>query len=41
MKKNYEAPALELVGLCSVDVITASLPVFTEDNVLGDGWVEA
>ena len=41
MKKNYETPAIELVKLDPVDVITTSLPIFTEDNVIPDGWVEA
>lgn len=41
MKKNYETPAIELVKLESVDVITISLPDFVEENVLPDGWVEA
>ena len=41
MKKNYESPALELVRLESVDVMTTSLPNFNDDNILADGWVEA
>ena len=41
MKKTYETPALELVKLESVDVITVSLPKFNDDNILADGWIEA
>ena len=40
MKKNvYEAPKAVVVSLETNDVITAS--VFTDSNVLEDGWVEA
>ena len=43
MKKNntYEAPEALVVCLEDIDVITASLPVFKDDNVLEDGWIPA
>lgn len=41
MKKNniYESPVAEVVTLEASDVITAS--VFSDSNVIEDGWVEA
>lgn len=42
MKKSiYEAPEALVVCLEDIDVITASLPVFSDDNVLEDGWIPA
>ena len=42
MKKNiYEAPEAKILDVDTVDVITISLPTFTDDNILGDGWIEA
>ena len=40
MKKNlYEAPEAIVVCLDAVDVITAS--VFSDSNMIDDGWIEA
>lgn len=41
MKNNsiYEAPQAVVVYLETADVITAS--VFTDSNVIEDGWIEA
>ena len=41
VKKTYETPKLELIKLDSTDILTASLPNFNDENILGDGWVEA
>ena len=41
MKKNnvYEAPEALVVNLEAVDVITSS--IFSDNDILGDGWIEA
>lgn len=43
MNRNniYEAPEATVVCLEEIDVITASLPIFKDDNVLEDGWIPA
>ena len=41
MKKTYESPKAILVAVDGVDVITASLPLFDDSNVLEDGWIPA
>ena len=42
MKKNvYEAPTALVIDVEDIDVITASLPIFDDDNVLEDGWIPA
>ncbi len=41
MKKIYEVPEAKVMNVDTVDVITTSLPTFKDDNVLGDGWIEA
>ena len=40
-KRIYEAPEAIAVALEEIDVITASLPIFEDSNVLDDGWIEA
>jgi len=40
-KSTYEAPEAIVVCLENVDVITASLPVFKDDDILDDGWISA
>ena len=40
MKKNvYESPEALVVNLESVDVITSS--IFSDENMIPDGWIEA
>lgn len=39
--KKYEAPEAQIVCHSAVDVITASLPIFNDSDVLKDGWIEA
>lgn len=42
MKKSiYEAPEALVVCLEKIDVITASLPTFTDDDMVSDGWIPA
>ena len=42
MKKNiYEAPEALVVCLEQVDVITASLQDFQDEDMIGDGWIPA
>ncbi len=40
MKKMiYEAPEATLVCLEQIDVITASLKTFDDEDMVGDGWI--
>ena len=39
--KKYEVPEAQIVSLDAIDVITASLPLFNDSNILEDGWIEA
>ena len=42
MKKMiYESPEATLVCLEAVDVITASLKAFEDEDMIGDGWIPA
>lgn len=40
-KKFYESPEALLVDIEAIDVITSSLPVFEDDDMVDDGWIPA
>ena len=41
MKNNYQAPVAEFVGLCTSDVVLASIPDYRDDifGLTGEGDV--